>query len=205
MIESHLCKCGKEFYRNSRLVTKCYNCAKKPLKSRGKKTRPNKPKKVNSKSKQSLNVDAIQKYSDKTTPQLIKIAERHFNTFIKLRDTDDYGRGNCISSGQPLKYPSKDKKAQAGHYYSGGHYPWLKFHEYNVHLQGKSDNYFKSGNLIEYRKNLIKKIGIENVEELDRLAAQGKRNGFKWDRFFLIEVIEKYKKINKELKKEKVY
>jgi len=65
-----------------------------------------------------------------------------------------------------------------------------------VHLQGKSDNYFNGGNLLEYRKNLIQKIGIEKVEELDRIAA--KKGPHKWDRFYLIEIIEKYKNENKK-------
>jgi len=133
----------------------------------------------------------IQKYKNKTIAKLLKIAERHFNKFIRERDTDDNGFGRCISSGSPLKVPSSN--AQAGHYYSGGKYPLLKFNEDNVHLQGKSDNYFNGANLLEYRKNLIKKIGIERVEKLDFIADQQKRTIFKWDRFFLIEIIEKYK------------
>ena len=87
--------------------------------------------------------------------------------------------------------------AQAGHFYSAGKYPKLRFNEDNVHLQGKSDNYFNGANLLEYRKNLIYKIGIERVEELERLADQSKIQSFKWDRFTLIEIIEKYKQLNK--------
>jgi len=126
---------------------------------------------------------------------LLNTATTHFNRFIRQRDAPD-GYGHCISSGQRLRVPSDS--AQAGHFYSGGKYPQLKFNEDNVHLQGKSDNYFNGGNLLEYRKNLIEKIGIERVEKLDELAANKKR--FKWDRIFLIEIIEKYKKINKNAK-----
>lgn len=137
----------------------------------------------------------IQKYSIKTIPQLLKIATTHFNRFIRERDTDDNGFGRCISSGQSLKVPSRN--AHAGHFYSGGKFPALKFNEDNVHLQGKSDNYFNGGNQLEYRKNLIKKIGIERVEKLDQIADISKRQSFKWDRIYLIEIIEKYKKLNK--------
>ncbi|AOR28746.1 recombination protein NinG [Formosa sp. Hel1_33_131] len=83
--------------------------------------------------------------------------------------------------------------AHAGHFYSGGKFPQLKFNEDNVHLQGKSDNYFNGGNQLQYRKNLIKKIGLKRVEELDMLADISKRSSFKWDRFSLIEIIETYK------------
>ncbi len=135
----------------------------------------------------------IKKYKNKSIANLIKLATTHFNRFIRERDTDDNGFGRCISSGQPLRIPSKN--AHAGHFYSGGKFPELKFNEYNVNLQGKSDNYFNGGNQLEYRKNLIKKWGLEVVEELDRISDMSKRNRFKWDRFFLIEVIEKYRKL----------
>ena len=137
-----------------------------------------------------MHAKLIQKYKDKTVGHLKNTATTYFNRYIRLRDSPG-GYGNCISSGQILKVPSDN--AQAGHFYSAGHYPELRFNEDNVHLQGKSDNYFKSGNLLEYRKNLIKKIGIERVEALDQIAAQSKRTSFKWDRFTLIEIIEKYK------------
>jgi hypothetical protein len=136
----------------------------------------------------------IKKYSDKSIAHLIGTATTHFNRFIRQRDAPD-GYGRCISSGQHLVVPSEN--AQAGHFYSGGHYPELKFNEDNVHLQGKSDNYYKSGNLLEYRNNLISKIGIDRVERLDDIAAQSKRQKYKWDRFFLIEIIEKYKAKNR--------
>ena len=140
-----------------------------------------------------MDAKTIQKYKNKSIAVLLKRATFYFNKFIRDRDSED-GYGRCISSGKPLKVPSVN--AQAGHFYSGGKYPALKFNEDNVHLQGKSDNYFNGGNLLEYRKNLINKIGIEKVEVLDRIAEQSKRHIFKWDRFFLIEIIEKYNNLN---------
>lgn len=137
-----------------------------------------------------MNSKTVQKYSNKSISQLKSLATKHFNLFIRERDTDGYGLGRCISSGKPLRIPSKN--AHAGHFYSGGKYPLLKFNEDNVNLQGKSDNYFNGGNLLEYRKNLINKIGIDRVELLDRLASMSKQTTFKLDRFFLIEIIEKY-------------
>lgn len=138
-----------------------------------------------------MEVKTINKYKNKSIPALRKTAKKWFNLFIRLRDTDADGYGHCISSGQVLRLNTEN--CQAGHYYSGGKYPSLEFNEYNVNLQGKSDNYFNSGNLIEYRKRLIDKIGEENVLELDRIAEQSKKTHYKHDRFFLIEVIEKYK------------
>lgn len=146
----------------------------------------------------------IQKYKSKTVPALIKIATRHFNEYIRLRDSRPVGAdpderwGKCISCGNHLTVPSVN--AQAGHFYSGGHYPILRFNDKNVNLQCKSCNYFKSGNLIEYRKNLSTKIGEDNVSELDQLSELSKRSVFKWDRFSLIEIIEKYKQLKNTVK-----
>lgn len=145
---------------------------------------------------EELTSKTIKKYKSKSIASLLDIAKTHFNKFIRERDTDDNGFGRCISSGQPLRVPSQN--SHAGHFYSAGKYPALRFNENNVHLQGKSDNYFNGANLLEYRKKLIFKIGIEEVEELDRIAEMSKRTHFKWDRFALIEIIEKYKEINKQ-------
>lgn len=139
-----------------------------------------------------MDVKTIKKYNGKSITWLKTKATNEFNRFIRERDTDDTGFGRCISSRQPLQIPSSN--AHAGHFYSGGKYPELKFNEDNVHLQGKSDNYFNGGNLLEYRKNLINKIGIERVEKLDIITSASKRTSYKWDRFFLIDIIEKYKK-----------
>jgi len=138
----------------------------------------------------ALDSKIIQKYKGKTIPKLIKTAEIHFNRFIRLRDSED-GYGWCISCGKSLKVPAKT--SHAGHYKEANKYKALKFHEDNVHLQCLKCNFYESANLLEYHKNLIKKIGADKVIELDMLAALSKRTAFKWDRFELIEIIEKYK------------
>jgi len=137
-----------------------------------------------------MEAKTINKYKNKSVSALKKTAKLYFNRFIRLRDTDENGFGYCISSGQLLKYGTEN--CQAGHYFPGT-VSQLEFNEYNVNLQGKSDNYFKSGNQLEYRRRLIDKIGIERVFELEMIAAQAKRVNYKHDRFFLIETIEKYK------------
>ena len=134
-----------------------------------------------------MDTKLIKKYRNKSIRSLIKIATRHFNAFIRNRDTDDNGYGRCISSGRWLKL---SYNAHAGHYYPAGNYPQLRFNEDNVHLQSLADNYFKHGNLPEYRHNLIKKIGLKRMEKLDFLA---KQRNFKWDKLSLIQIIEKYK------------
>jgi len=132
-----------------------------------------------------MEVDLIQKYAKYSVPELIKIATKHFNQYIRNRDAGDV----CISC-------RKYKPLQAGHYYSAGHYSALRFNENNVHGQCIRCNMFLSGNLNEYRKNLIHKIGVEEVEKLDNTPRY-----YKWDRFSLIDIIERYKLKNKDINK----
>jgi len=80
-----------------------------------------------------------------------------FNKWIRLRD-----KGlNCISCQKPAK------KENAGHYRSVGGNPELRFEPLNNNLQCEYCNTYLHGNLIDYRINLIKKIGLEKVEWLE--------------------------------------
>lgn len=89
----------------------------------------------------------------------LKRAERAFNAFIRKRDE---GQG-CISCGR--------KNAEiynAGHFVSVGANRTLRFHEDNVHLQcARPCNKDKGGNIHEYRKGLLVKIGPERLAALD--------------------------------------
>jgi len=81
-----------------------------------------------------------------------------FNKFIRLRDENL----PCVSCGH-----TQGRQFHAGHFKPAGANPQLRFNELNVHKQCSICNNYKSGNLAEYRKNLIKKIGVENVEALE--------------------------------------
>ena len=65
--------------------------------------------------------------------------------------------------------------------------------EDNVNGGCKQGNYYMGGNLVEYRKRLIKRVGEDRVLRLDHLAEENKRNGFKWDKYSLIETIITYR------------
>lgn len=97
----------------------------------------------------------------KTNSDYVRELQIIFNTFIRLRDKNK----PCISCNKPL-----NSKFDAGHYYSTGSYPELRFNESNVHGQCVHCNQHKRGNLIEYGLNLPKKIGLDNVLELRKLA-----------------------------------
>lgn len=130
-----------------------------------------------------LTSQLIQKYSKYTIPQLRKKAGIKFRSWIRKRDKDQ----SCISCGSR-------NDLQAGHYYSAGHYPGLEFNEDNVNIQCLQCNYHKHGNLLEYRKGLLKKIGTERLEQLDFFVSASYKTTYKHDRFRLIEIIDKYSK-----------
>lgn len=87
-----------------------------------------------------------------------KIAQAAFNAFIRERDKDH----PCISCGR-----HHQGQYHAGHYRSVGSSPELRFEPLNVHKQCAPCNNHKSGNVVEYRINLVKKIGQQAVEWLE--------------------------------------
>lgn len=96
----------------------------------------------------------------KTKSGHLKDAQKVFNRFIRLRDHQE----PCISCGR-----YHGGQYHAGHYKSVGAYPELRFEELNCHKQCSAcnDGNKLSGNIHEYRKGLIRKIGIEQVEWLE--------------------------------------
>jgi hypothetical protein len=100
----------------------------------------------------------VRKEALKTRSEWLKDLQDVFNTFIRLRDKDK----PCISCG------TFTGKMNAGHYKSVGGSPELRFNELNVHKQCEYCNTHLSANLIEYRIGLVKRIGVEQVEFLER-------------------------------------
>ncbi len=94
----------------------------------------------------------------KTRSDWLKDAQVVFNRWVRLRDAGQ----PCISCGR-----NTGAKMNAGHYRSVGACPELRFQPMNVHLQCEHCNSYLSGNAIEYRKRLIDRIGIQNVEWLE--------------------------------------
>jgi hypothetical protein len=94
----------------------------------------------------------------KSRSEHLKEAQEAFNAFIRYRDKDE----PCISCGR-----YHHGQYHAGHYRSVGAAPELRFEELNVHKQCAPCNNHLSGNAIEYRLRLIKKIGVDKVEWLE--------------------------------------
>lgn len=92
-----------------------------------------------------------------TKSDYLNIAQKVFNTFIRLRDKDK----NCISCDKKLT-----GKFDAGHFFSVGAYPNLRFNENNVHGQCVHCNRDKHGNVKEYDLRLQKLLNEEDYQNL---------------------------------------
>jgi hypothetical protein len=131
---------------------------------------------------------ALAKERMKSISQWRRELQQWFNKYIRLRDE---GRP-CISCGKKLT-----GKYDAGHYFSVGSYPNLRFHEDNVHGQCVECNQHKHGNLIEYRNGLEARIGKKRIEEL--MAIRNERLSLPLDQ--IKEKIQEYKDKIKNLSK----
>jgi len=120
-----------------------------------------------------------------TVQDYIKLAQQVFNKYIRLRDAGD----NCISCNK------KPLKENAGHFYNANNHWSVRFNEANVHLQCEHCNTYLSGNLLNYRENLLKKIGITEFELLSVEAMKTR----KFTKDELKEIIATYKKKIKEM------
>jgi len=119
-------------------------------------------------------------------PKLLAKAQIIFNAWVRKRDADL----GCISCGAAIDH--------AGHYLSQGHYSALRFTEVNVNGQCIKCNTYLHGNLINYRKGLVRKYGAEVVERLE--SNTERRVAHKWDRLELEAIIQKYKNEKKSNK-----
>jgi hypothetical protein len=119
---------------------------------------------VQQKLKQEANLKRVERKKTREAIERIKPkskwlqeAQIEFNRYIRLRDSEL----PCISCGRFHK-----GQYHAGHLRSIGSSPHLRFNESNVHKQCSACNNHLSGNALNYRTNLISKIGLEAVEDL---------------------------------------
>lgn len=116
------------------------------------------------------------------------IARTAFQTWIRLRDQQQ----PCISC------PNTDAKWDAGHYMKCEIYTGLIFEETNCHKQCSYCNCQLQGNVIEYRKGLIKRIGLCKVAELEARADLSRV--YKFSKQELIDIATDYRARIKTLK-----
>tara|TARA_R110000772_G_scaffold42318_1_gene98326 strand:- start:21732 stop:22277 length:546 start_codon:yes stop_codon:yes gene_type:complete len=124
----------------------------------------------------------------KTSSDLKREAQVPFNKYIRLRDQSE----PCISCQR-----HHAGQYHAGHYISVGASGSLRYNELNCHKQCAPCNNHLSGNIVHYRVNLIKKIGLEQVE-----ALENDHEIKKYSRDELIDIKELYSKKARKIEKE---
>lgn len=128
----------------------------------------------------------------KTRSQWAADAQVWVNKFIRLRDNGK----PCVSCEKIMNEGGYVGAGgvHAGHYRSRGACPELRFHELNIHAQCAQCNNENSGNITQYRKMLILKIGLDKVDWLE-----GPHKPAKYTIDDLKEIIATYKRKCKEL------
>lgn len=108
--------------------------------------------------------DRKRKEALKTAGDYIKEAQTAVNRYVRARD---YGKP-CICCGAVMDWHKPGGAVDSGHYRSRGAAGHLRFNVFNIHAQSVKCNRFLSGNAVDYRINLIKKIGLDRVERLEQ-------------------------------------
>ncbi|MEB0808980.1 recombination protein NinG, partial [Citrobacter freundii] len=130
----------------------------------------------------------IRKKALQPLSQYHKRAQIAFNAFIRQRDAGQ----PCISCGR-----NSGAKMNAGHFRTVGASPETRYDETNCHIQCEACNAYLSGNIGEYRPQLIAKIGQEAYDRL-----MGPHEAKKWTREELDALAAHYRAKLKELKQQ---
>ena len=135
----------------------------------------------------------------KTAAQLKRKLWQIFSLYIRQRDTDQDGYGNCISCQKPIQLGTQD--CQAGHYIpkgrGGSHYIGLprfpddELAERNVNLQCAGCNLSEGGQFLNQEIGLREKYGDVATDELKEAGAVNPV--FKRTKPDLIEIINYYR------------
>lgn len=150
--------CGAEFQPMNSLAKACSPACALALVDREKEQKAAKER------KESRAWFRKQKQALKTRGQHMKEAQQAFNAYIRVRDK----YRSCISCG--AHNPGGDSIGgvwDCSHYRSVGAAPELRFEELNAHKSCKQCNRDKSGNIVEYRINLVRYLGQETVDWLE--------------------------------------
>ncbi|MBJ2318587.1 recombination protein NinG [Pseudomonas fluorescens] len=130
----------------------------------------------------------VRKEKLKSRADHAKDTQQAFNEWVRLRDADL----PCVSCGR-----HHDGQYHAGHYRTVAANPAIRFEPLNVHKQCAPCNNHKSGDIVNYRIELVKRIGAEAVEWLE-----GPHEPKKYTIEQLKAMTAEYRAKTRELKKE---
>jgi len=126
----------------------------------------------------------------KRRQDVMKEAQAAFNAYVRKRDENL----PCISCERPASWPGQ---WHASHYRPAGKCAELRFDESNVHKACAECNAHKSGNLIEYRKGLVMRIGEDEVQRLEQTYEPRR-----WSKEELEAIKTEYRRKLRELERE---
>ena len=145
------CKIGKEMFQPVRpFQPTCFEHASEYL-------RLQRAKKEAQEGKDRRRKIKVMKEKLKTLSDHKKELQTLVNRFVRMRDI----QCNCVSCDRPLQ-----GKFDAGHFWSMGGYPSVRFDLENIWGQCVHCNRDLHGNLLPYRTRLIMRIGIKEFDEL---------------------------------------
>lgn len=120
--------------------------------------------------------------------QYMREAQVAINAWVRARDLSL----PCISCGR-----FHEGQWHAGHYRTVGSSPELRFEPLNIHKQCAPCNNHKSGDIVNYRIELVKRIGAELVEWLE-----GKHEPKRYTIEDLKAITAEYRAKTRELKRD---
>ncbi len=136
--------------------------------------------------------DRVRKDDIQPVKVLLKRAEKAVNRYVRLRDRFD----GCISCNKPSHW---DGVWHASHFKSVGSNSVLRYNLLNINKSCNECNFFMAGNIVEYEKKLILKIGTDRV---DWLKCQ---NGVRrYDAEYLIRLTRIFNKKARRLEKRRL-
>lgn len=132
---------------------------------------------------------AIREAKEKNKPRsaYMKKAQTAFNAWVRERDADQ----SCISCGR-----HHQGQWHAGHYRTVAGSPELRFEPLNVWKQCAPCNNHKSGDIVNYRIELVRRIGADAVEWLE-----GPHEPKRYSIDDLKQIKAKYQAMTRELKR----
>ena len=121
----------------------------------------------------------------RTTPNYVADMDAVFQFYVRLRDAMPGGMCRCISCGNIVPF----EKIQGGHFRSRMHMA-TRWNEFNVNGECATCNMqLRNGDhLLDYRENLIRKIGLRNVQWIESEYKKEK----KWSDFEIRMKIKEY-------------
>jgi hypothetical protein len=127
-------------------------------------------------------------WREKPTSEMIQhVQSKIVNPYIRERDNTCF-YGKSISDHGAI--------SDAGHFYSVGAKPAMRFNPQNIHGQSASGNRFKGSDALNYRRGLVHRFGEDYVKELEYQAmmSEGSKS---LDRLNVLMIGETYLHLHK--------